>query len=375
LDFDHLIGREDTASLKWDRFPADVLPFWVADMDLPSPPPVAQALLRRAAHGIYGYTHVPDPLIEAIRDHIRRRHGWRIEAEWFVWLPGLVPALSLVCRAFAAPGEAVMTLTPVYSPFLEAPPAQDRRLIAVPVTYEDGRCSLPLAAMEEAVTPETRVLLFCHPHNPLGRVWRAEEVAAVAEFCRRHDLVLCSDEIHCDLLLDPLVHVPAALATEDAHTLTVTLASPSKTFNMPGLNFAFAIVPDAGLRQRFLQACKGLVPLPGCFAVVAAEAAYRHGDDWLAEVLDHLRGNRDLVEAFVAERLPEVGMAHIEATYLAWLDVSRLGLPDPMQRCLDSGIALSPGSIFGDPGFLRLNFACPRSMLEEGLRRLEAALG
>ncbi len=228
--------------------------------------------------------------------------------------------------------------------------------------------------MEAALTADTRVLLFCHPHNPLGRVWDADEVAAIADFCRRHELVLCSDEIHCDLILDDLAHVPAATVSADAAARTVTLMSPSKTFNLPGLNFAFAVIPDAEVRRRFRAAAAGLLPFPGCFAIAAAEAAYRDGDDWLQELLVYLRGNRDLVETVVAESLPGVTMTHVEATYLAWLDVRGLDLADPGGACVRAGAALSDGATFGAHGYLRLNFACPRGMLEEGLRRVRLAL-
>ena len=374
-DFDTPVDRTGTASFKWDKYPEDVLPLWVADMDFVSPPAVVAALRERAVHGVFGYALVPDSLSDAIRAHLAAFYGWRIEPEWLVWLPSVVPGLNLACLAFAGPGESVMTVTPVYPPFLDAPPDQGRRLVTVPAASSAGRWELPLEAMEAAVTADTRVLLFCHPHNPLGRVWRQDEVAAVVDFCRRHDLVLCSDEIHCDLILDDLAHVPAALAAPGDADRMVTLMSPSKTFNVPGLNFAFAIVSDEELRRRFQRPGEGLLPFPGCFAVDAAEAAYREGGDWLTELLEYLRGNRDLVERFVAESLPRVTMGHVEATYLAWLDVRGLDHADAARACLEAGVALSPGAAFGDPGFLRLNFACPRSTLQEALRRLQAALG
>lgn len=375
IDFDMPVDRTGTASFKWDKYPDGVLPLWVADMDFVSPPAVVAALRERATHGVFGYALVPDSLVDAIRTHLAERYGWRVEPDWLVWLPSVVPGLNLACRAFARPGEAVMTVTPVYPPFLEAPPDQGRRLVTVPAALAGGRWRLPLEAMEAAVTPDIRVLLFCHPHNPLGRVWSRAEVVAVVDFCRRHDLVLCSDEIHCDLILDELAHVPAALASPGDADRIVTLMSPSKTFNLPGLNFAFAIVADEELRRRFRRPGEGLLPFPGCFAITAAEAAYREGDDWLVELLAYLRGNRDLVERFVAESLPRVTMTHVEATYLAWLDVRGLDLADAAKVCLRAGVALSPGAAFGDPGFLRLNFACPRSTLQKALHRLQAALG
>jgi cystathionine beta-lyase len=373
--FDVPVDRAGTASYKWDKYPDGVLPLWVADMDFASPPAVTEALRARAEHGVYGYSLVPGSLIKALVAYLALRYDWHVRPSWLVWLPSVVPGLNLACRAFAAEGEAIMTVTPVYPPFLEAPGQQDRRLITVPASFADGRWTLPLDEMEATVTPDTRVLLFCHPHNPLGRVWREDEVAAVVEFCERHDLVLCSDEIHCDLLLDPLTHVPAALAGAGTSDRLVTLMSPSKTFNLPGLNFAFAVIEDEDLRRRFMKPAEGLLPFPGCFAIDAAEAAYRGGGPWLDGLLDYLRGNRDLLETFVAENLPRVGVTHVEATYLAWLDVRQSGVADPAKACLEAGLALSPGAAFGDPGFQRLNFGCPRSTLQEALRRLQTALG
>jgi cysteine-S-conjugate beta-lyase len=381
VDFDVMRDRRGTASYKWERYGPDVLPFWVADMDLPSPPAVVAALEARAAHGIYGYSLMPASLVEALRDHLRDSYGWEVAPEWLVYLPGVVPALNLVCRAYAEAGEGVLTIAPAYPPFLEAPGLQGRRLETAPAERSGGRWELPLAALEAAVTPQTRVLLFCHPHNPLGRVWSAAEVAAMVDLCRRRGLVLVSDEIHCDLALDPGRHVPAATVSPDAPSLTVTLMSPSKTFNLPGLNFAFAVIPDEALRRRFTTAGAGLLPFAGCFAIAAAEAAYREGGAWLAELRAYLRGNADLVAAFVAGEVEGVITTRVEATYLAWLDArdwagARGGDADLAQACLRAGVALSGGGAFGAaPAFARLNFGCPRPLLEEGLQRLKAALG
>ncbi len=394
MDFDTPIDRTATASLKWDRYGPDVLPLWVADMDFASPPPVVEALERRARHSVFGYSLVPESWYEALGDHLERRYGWPVERDWIVWLPSVVPGVSLTCRAFAGPGEAVMLVTPAYPPFLEDLPPQGFRLVKVPSKRDAGPYagasrggkasagtrhgaspwSLPLEEMEAALTPDTRVFLLCHPHNPLGRVWRREELVAVVDFCRRHDLVLCSDEIHCDLVLDDLAHVPAATISEEAAARTITLMSPSKTFNLPGLNFAFAVIPDEGLRRRYAAAAEGLLPWPGCFALAAAEAAYREGGAWHAELLEYLRGNRDLVERFVHEELAPLTTTHVEATYLAWLDARPLGFAEPARAFREAGVALSDGADFGAPGRLRLNFACPRSTLEEALRRMKRAV-
>ena len=227
--------------------------------------------------------------------------------------------------------------------------------------------------MEAAVTPDTRVFVLCSPHNPFGRVWRRDELDAVVDFCRRHDLVLVSDEIHCDLILDDLAHVPTATLSGDAVSRTLTFMAPSKTFNLPGLNFAFAVIPDPELRHRFETAAEGLLPFPGCFALEAAETAYREGGPWLDELLAYLRGNRDRIERFVAEELPGVAATHAEATYLAWLDARGLGFADPARVFRDAGVALSDGVDFAAPGWLRLNFACPRVTLDAALERMRRA--
>lgn len=376
MEFDRVIPRRGTGSLKWERFSDDVLPLWVADMDFPAPPAVREALRRRVEHGVYGYARVPESLVNSISAYLRRRYDWEIDPEWLVFLPGTVPGLNLACRAVGRPGDEVMVVMPVYPPFLTAPELQERRLLAVSARQTDGSWELPLEAMEAAVTPATRLLLFCHPHNPLGRVWRKEELTKLVEFCRRHDLVLCSDELHCDLILDPLRHVPAA-TLPDAAGLTITLMSPSKTYNVAGLQFAYAIIPDPALRQAFRRAGAGFMEpdYPGWFGIAAAEAAYTGAGEWLEQLLSYLRGNRDLLESFVQERLPRVGITHAEATYLAWLDAGGLGLEEPVKACLRAGVALSDGVHFGARvGFLRLNFGCPRTVLEEALERLAPAL-
>jgi cystathionine beta-lyase len=370
VDFDRRIERRRTSSLKWELY-GDALPLWVADMDFAAPPAVVEAVRRRAEHGVYGYTIVPPSLEEAILEHLAVRYGWAIERDWLVMLPGVVTGVALCCDAFLAAGEEALTITPAYPPFLEVPGERRRGLVTVEAEVRDGGWQLPLEAIEAAVTPRTRLLIFCHPHNPLGRVWSAGEAAAVVELCRRRDLVLVSDEIHCDLILDDLPHVPTASLGEEAAAATVTLMAPSKTFNLPGLDFAFAVVPDPVLRRRFAAAGKGVLPLPNCFAPAAAEAAYREGEPWRQELLAYLRGNRDLVEAWVAERAPRLTMTHVEATYLAWLDARGSGLDDVWRACLEAGAALSAGRAFGAPGRLRLNFGCPRSVLEEALRCLE----
>lgn len=374
-DFDRVIVRRDSASYKWDLYPVPVLPAFVADMDFAAPPAVIDALRARVEHGVFGYAKVPDSMLETVYWYLQTRYGWTIDPDWLVFLPGVWPGLGLTVSAFSRPGEGVMIVTPIYPPFLDVVRSQGRRLQTVPAVLRDGRWRLPLEDMEAAVAADTRVLLFCSPHNPLGRAFDEGEIAAVVDFCRRHDIVLCSDEVHCDLRLDPVQHVPS-LTSDGAHDVTVTFMAPSKTYNLPGLQFAFGIIPDDSLRRRFRRAGDGLIEMdmPNVMGLAAAEAAYRHGGAWLAELLDYLRGNAALVERFVADELPGVTTTHVEATYLAWLDCRALGLDDSAAACLAAGLALSDGRDFDGPGCLRLNFGCPRTTLEEVLVRTKKGL-
>ncbi len=372
--FDQVIDRTGTASLKWSKYGPDVLPLWVADMDFPSPPPVVDALKARAEHGVFGYTLPPDSLRQAIVSRLARLYDWQVEPDWLLFLPGLVPALNLICRAGAEPGQEVLCPTPIYPPFLTAPRYQDRPLVRVPSRCTDGRWSFAASDIAAALTGKSKVLLYCNPHNPVGRAYRRKEVLAVAELCCERDLILCSDEIHCELQLDAGRHVPAASLAPEIAARTITLMAPSKTFNTPGLATAFVVISNRDLRRRFQHACRGLVWGGNAMGYAACEAAFREGDPWLQELLDYLRGNRDLVESFVAGH-PDLSMAHVEATYLAWIDFRRTGLDEPHKHCLQAGVGLSHGADFGSPGWLRLNFGCPRSVLREALDRIAAATG
>lgn len=378
FDFDTLPDRDGTGSLKWDRYAGrDVLPMWVADMDFRSPPAVVEALRRRADHGVFGYTIPYRALEEEVTAYLKGRHGMAAEPSWLTWLPGLVPALNLACRAFAEPGEGVLTCTPVYAPFLSAPANSGRILQTARLTAraDDGTWGFDWDALEDAVDATTRVFFLCNPHNPVGRVYRRDELEALGSFCERHDLVLVSDEIHSDLVLEAgLRHVPTATLGEAVSRRTVTLMSPSKTYNLPGLACAFAVISDPGLRQRFRRACRGVITEVNAFGYVGCLSAYRDGEPWRQALVSYLRGNRDLLAQAVRERLAPVTMAPIEATYLAWLDVRALGVERPMEVFLKHGVGLSNGVDFGMPGYLRINFGCPRSRLTEAIDRMAKAV-
>ncbi|MFP4283638.1 MAG: MalY/PatB family protein [Opitutales bacterium] len=366
--------RAGTGSLKWEKYAGtDILPMWVADMDLPSPPTVIEALEARARHGIFGYTKPYEGVVSAVQDYLSRDHGLAVAPRELVWFPGLVPALNTAARAFAAEGEAVLTCTPVYPPFLSAPINQQRQLQAVPLREGPEGYAFDYDAMEAAVTPATKVFFLCNPMNPVGSVLRREEVERVLEFCQRHDLVLISDEIHCDLLLDEEISHTPALSLPGAAERTLALMAPSKTYNLPGLACSYLVVPDSSLRARFQRAAQGMITEVNCMGYTGCEAAYRHGGEWLADTLRLLRANRARLYAFIEEECPEVKLRPMQATYLAWLDVRALGLKDPAKHFENHGLGLSDGGMFGSPGWLRLNFGCPAALLEEGLRRFAAA--
>lgn len=375
LDFETLPDRRETGSLKWDRYrDRDILPMWVADMDFPSPPEVQEALVRRARHGVYGYTIPYAGVEEAVMGYLKRSHGLEIEREWLVWMPGLVPALNTASRAFEAPGDAVMTNTPVYPPFLTAPEWQNKELQTVPLKVKGDRYTFDFDAMEAAVTERTRLFILCNPHNPVGRVWTRDELMELLDFCRRHDLIIVSDEIHCDLIYGEGCRHHTILSLDPwAHNHSLTLMAPSKTFNIPGLSCSYILIPDPRLRVRFQRASRGMITEINCFGYTGCEAAYRHGGPWLRELLAVLESNYRLTREFIGKRMPRIRMFPMEATYLAWLDVRDLGLEAPDRYFEDHGVGLSNGALFGTPGFLRLNFGCPPDRLKEALDRMEAA--
>lgn len=375
--FDSIIDRSGTGSLKWDRYAGrDILPLWVADTDFMSPPAVRDALQRRVQHGVFGYTHPTKELNDTVCAYLRREHAVEVDSQWIVWLPGCVPALSMACASRGEPGDRVLTCTPVYPPFLHVHRDSRRELDLVPLLPDsEGYYRLDWKGLESAVTPRTRVFLFCNPQNPTGRVFTADEVERVADFCQRHQLVLCSDEIHCDLILEPSRRHYSVLRLPPAQQPPViALMAASKTYNIAGLACAVAIVPNSELRRKFLRSAGKLLPEISPLSFVATEAAYRDGDSWRQELLEYLRQNRDVIASFLAEHVPQVSMTPLEATYLAWLDVRALDLDNPHAFFEQHGLGFSNGVDFGAPGFLRMNFGCRRSLLHEALQRFQRAV-
>jgi cysteine-S-conjugate beta-lyase len=383
FDFDTVPHRLGTDSQKWQKYAGqDILPLWVADMDFRSSPAILKALHDRVEHGIFGYARPTASTVSAVTDALAARYGWTIDPAWIVWLPGLVCGLNVTAQAFAQPGEEVLTLTPVYPPFMTAPKNSGRVSVTVPFVLNSSstpaRWDIDWDALERAVTPKTKLFFLCNPHNPLARVWRRDELVRLGEFCERHDLVLCSDEIHCDLILDPsLPHIPTATLSPAIAARSLTLMAPSKTYNVPGLGTSFAVIPDAALRARFVRATAGIVAEVTTLGFAACEAAYRDSEDWRQELLAYLRGNRDFLLDFLARELPGLFIATpMEATYLAWINVESLNLADPIAHFEKHGVGLSDGAFFAAQrgSHVRINIGCPRATLAEALRRMKVAV-
>lgn len=362
-------------SVRWGRYAGrDVIPLWVADMDFPAPPAVVAALQERIASGLFGYGQPQPALVEAVVAHCALEYAWAIEPDWLVWLPGLVSGLHVACRAVGRPDDGVFTATPVYPPFLSAPPESGRRLLTLPLVCDESGWGWDFAAAD-ALMKAARLFLLCHPHNPVGRAWREDELWQLAALAEKHDLVVCSDEIHCDLTLTG-THRPFATLAPEIAARTITLMAPSKTFNIAGLGCAFAIIPDAALRRSFCAAAHGIVPHANVLGLAACEAAYRHGSAWRGHLLDTLRGNAARVEQAV-NALPGLSMTRVEATFLAWIDCRDLGLERPAAFFEQAGVGLSDGADFAPHGayarFVRLNFGTTRELLDEALARLGRA--
>ena len=375
FDFDTPVDRGGTASVKWNKYGSrDILPMWVADMDFACAPAIVAALRKRIDHPIYGYSEPTSGLLDATIDHLGSEYDWKVERDWIVWLPGLVVGLNVVCRAFGREGADVMTAVPIYPPFLSAPVNAARNAVRVQMVESNGAWRWDMAALERAITPSSRLLLLCNPHNPVGRVFSRDELQELAAACVRHNMILCSDEIHNGLILDTdKRHIPVASLGDEIAQRTVTLMSASKTFNLPALGCAYAVAANPEVRTKLKKAMAGIVHHVGLMGYVATEAAYRNGKEWQLALLNYLRGNRDLVEREIP-KMAGLRICHAEATYLSWIDARELHTDDPLSFFNDAGVGLYDGALFGTPGFLRLNFACPRSLLEKALERMARAV-
>ncbi len=369
-DFDRIIDRRHTDSVKWRRYEDDVLPLWVADMDFVSP--------ERVAHAVFVYGMAPHGLRQVIQERLARLYDWHVQTDDIFFVPGVVTGFNMACRAVGAPGDEVLVESPVYPPMLAAPENGGRICKVVPLVEGRGRYEHDFDAFERAITGRTALFLLCNPHNPVGRVFEKAELERLAEICLRHDVVICSDEIHCDLLFSGHPHTPIASLAPQVAAQTITFLAPSKTYNVAGLSCSVGVAQNRELRNKVKRAGKGLVSHVNVLGFTAALAAYRDGQEWLDEVLVYLEANRDYLLDYVAEHMPDLRCQKPEGTYLAWLDCREAGIPgQPYDFFLEQArVALNDGAAFGPggEGFVRLNFGCPRAILVEALERMRAAL-
>lgn len=377
-NFDEIIDRQKSDSIKWNLFDKDVLPFWVADMDFRSPQPVIDALEARVKHGVFGYPGEDQKLKEVICERMFRLYDWSVTPEDIVFLPGVVNGFNLVIQALTKPGQAVLMQPPVYHPFLSAPQNADAIKKESPLHQDkNGKYFIDFDQFEKSIDADTNLFLFCNPHNPVGRVFTKEELSQMAEICLKTNTFICSDEIHADFIFDGYRHVPIATLSEEIAMNTVTLMAPSKTYNIAGLGMSFAIVQNPDLREKLNNAKKGIVPHVNILGMTAASAAYQFGDEWLGQLMMYLQENWRVLVDFVQKNIPAIKVTPMEGTYLAWLDCRDLPVENPYEFFLKNArIAFNDGKIFGSggEGFIRFNFGCPRSQLLEGLRRMKEAL-
>ncbi len=379
MNFDQIIDRRSTESIKWQWYDEDVLPMWVADMDFKSPQPVIDALHERVSHGVFGYGFPPEGLREAVVMHLKDRQGWLIDVDDVSFISGVVTGFNHAIYSLTSPGDGVLIQTPVYPPFLRAPEAAGRVRVDNPlVRMQDGRYEIDFDDFAKKAASGVKLFILCNPHNPVGRVFTREALTRMAEICLENDVLICSDEIHCDLIFSGHQHVPIASLSDEIAAKTVTYFAPSKTFNVAGLSTSVYVAKNPEMRRQLQTTMKGLLGHPNILGLHAALAAYQDGGPWLDAVLAYLEGNRDYVVTFVRQSLPGVNVWSPEGTYLAWLDGRDLALDvSPHEFFLNKArVGLNDGQEFGEAGrgFVRLNFGCPRALLEKGLARMKSAL-
>lgn len=392
-NFDIFCDRKNSGSAKWDEVKTlfgteDVLPMWVADMDFPAAKPIVEALKKRAGHPFYGYSHIRKSLIEAVVDRMQRKFDWTISPEWIVLTPGVIPALSLAVRAVTHPGDEIILQQPVYYPFFPVVTASGCQIVNNGLKLVKSRYEMDFADLQKKFVPKTsmgrsqkraKAILLCNPHNPVGRVWRKEELVKLGEIALKNGTIVISDEIHCEILYKGYKHTPFASISEEFAQNSIVCMAPSKTFNLAGLGASSIIIPNKKLRDGFTEQMSALVPGINIFGLTAMEAAYSDGDEWLEQVMVYLQANLDFTLDFFAKRIPEIKVIEPQGTYLLWLDCRKLGLDDTALRKFmieKARVGFDDGFLFGaaGSGFQRMNIACPRSLLKEALTRIGAAV-
>jgi cysteine-S-conjugate beta-lyase len=375
-DFDKTIDRRATNSYKWDSVPEGVLPMWVADMDFRTAPAIIDALQKRVAHGIFGYTRVPDTYYDAVTSWFSRRHGWNIDREWIIYTSGVVPAVSAVIKALTEPGDKVIVQTPVYNCFFSSIRNNGCEIVGNPLRRTADTYEMDFDALERcAADPRAKVMLLCNPHNPAGRVWTPDELTRLGNICLRNGVTVVADEIHCELVYQGFKYTPFASLSDAFLHRSVTCVSPSKAFNIAGLQIANIVAFDNDLRSRIDKAINiNEVCDVNPFGVAATIAAYNEGEEWLNQLVDYLHGNYEAMAEFCRRELPEFPITRLEGTYLVWMDCSSLGMPsDALEHALldDARLWLNAGTMYGaeGEGYMRWNIACPRSVMLDGLNR------
>lgn len=375
-DFDKTIDRRATNSYKWDSAPEGVLPMWVADMDFRTAPAIIDALQKRVAHGIFGYTRVPDAYYDAVTSWFSRRHGWDIDREWIIYTSGVVPAVSAVIKALTVPGDKVIVQTPVYNCFFSSIRNNGCEIVSNPLRRTADTYEMDFDALERcAADPRAKVMLLCNPHNPAGRVWTPDELTRLGNICLRNGVTVVADEIHCELVYQGFKYTPFASLSDAFLHRSVTCVSPSKAFNIAGLQIANIVAFDNDLRSRIDKAINiNEVCDVNPFGVAATIAAYNEGEEWLSQLVDYLHGNYEAMAEFCRRELPEFPITRLEGTYLVWMDCSSLGMPsDALEHALleDARLWLNAGTMYGaeGEGYIRWNIACPRSVMLDGLNR------
>lgn len=377
-NFDRLIKRRESDSIKWGLYDEDVLPLWVADTDFLAPPNLIKSLHERIDHGIFGYAKPQESTKNAIQNWIYNRHGWKVKLEDIILLPGVVQGFNFAAKAFAAQGDAVLIQTPAYHPFFQVAENSNLTQIAIPLARDpDGSYYFNEDNFRSALTSKSKIFMLCNPHNPTGRTFSNIELHSMAQVCLENNIIICSDEIHSDLVYPETKHIPIATLSEDIAKNTISLISASKTFNIAGLKSSAAIITNPGLREIFIKATSGFAGSVNLLGELALRTAYEIGEDWLSELMSYLNLNRDYLFDYVNSELQGVRMTKPEGTYLGWLDCSGLGLKDPSKFFLEEArVAVNAGSWFGEDysQFVRINFGCPTNTLVSGLKRIKGSL-
>jgi cysteine-S-conjugate beta-lyase len=386
MNFNEVINRKNTGSVKWDTMkeygmPGDILPLWVADMDFKAPVGVIKALSERVAHGIFGYTLPTNSYYDAVINWMDHRHQWKIEKEWIIIVPGIVPAIHFAVQTYTKEGDGVLVQRPVYNPFTDAVVKNGRKLINSPLVLKGDRYEIDFEDFEKKIVDNgVKLFVLCSPHNPVGRVWTREELQGMGDICLKHNVLVVADEIHHDLIFKDKKHIPFASLGSKYSNICITCTSPSKTFNLAGLQISNIIIENKEILIRLNSYLESIaLTMSNIFGMIGAEAAYNTGEEWLEELIDYIEVNKELVQKFMAEKFPSIKVLDSEATYLLWIDFRGLGMGKvELERFLaeDAKLWLTAGDTYGDEGFgfERMNLACPRSTIEKGLKQLEDAL-